>query len=394
MTTGFSTAATWLENISGPNANTDIAKKDEANDPVLRDLRAMKDEETKDGVHSFAPPRHDSRGVDGRNVVTRGLNSKTQQPKPKFVAHKDPTRGKKGKDKASSNPTSSSTSRQAFKWPTLPSFGAPTQTDNPNSIGERNGLDSDYPWRFEGRFIFRPSLVRVSNEIQPPSANLLSIFGYSLGGSVVLEYDVSPVGPYREYVTMGGVVGLGKVNTGDGDDGSSTEKRSLGIGQWGTNLYVSTQVAEDVCKLVWGVPAQVADIEFVESGDVIADGPDEEIGNRGGRKFSIEGWGNTRVLDIDESTKRYGNIPIFWTPTIKALWAPLLLPGLGGGVSEEKLLPLHKLRLSASAIRLQRSQRIQSQTSLDIEGEVPLGLALVADNVLIEIGERITSGRA
>lgn len=296
----------------------------------------------------------------------------------------------------------STTSIQAFKWPTLPTFTPDfpqtTNDDKKASIGERNGIDPDYPWRFEGRFIFRPSLVRISNDddaIQPPqSVNLLSLFGYSLGGSVVLEYDVSPVGPYREYVTMGGVVGLGKVNIGDDD--ININKRTLGIGQWGTNLYVSTQVAEDVCQYVWGVPAQVADIEFLESGDTLADGPDDDSEkkkmNNNRKSFVLSGWDNARILDESNvlSSNRYGNIPIYWTPTIKALWAPILLPGISND-EQEQLLPLHKLRLSASAIRLKRCQRIQSTKEGD---EVPLGLALVVDNVLIEIGERITSDKS
>jgi len=289
----------------------------------------------------------------------------------------------------SSSRSTSLSALQAFKWPTIPSFNE-QKIDN-TSIGERNGLDSDYPWRFEGRFIFRPSLVKVSNNNSPPSASLLSLFGYSLGGSVVLEYDISPVGPYREYVTMGGVVGLGNVNVGS--DVNGVQKRLL-VGQWGTNLYVNTQIAEDVCQLVWGVPAQVADIDFIESGDILTDGPDDNKGNR--KLFKLSGWGNNaRILKSDDvnatTPKRYGNIPIYWTPTIKALWAPLLFPG-GGGNEREELLPLHKLRLSGSAISLKRCQRIIDESTNQREGEIPLGLALVVDNVLIEIGERITSG--
>ena len=100
MTTGFSTAADWLQNISGSNANTQIEKKDDSKDPVLRDLRVMQDEETRDGRNN--PPRYDARGV-GNCPVPMQLRSKQQQPKPKFVAHKDPTPSKKGKDKGKSN---------------------------------------------------------------------------------------------------------------------------------------------------------------------------------------------------------------------------------------------------------------------------------------------------
>ena len=277
---------------------------------------------------------------------------------------------------------------EAFQWPTLPSFTEAQQSSSSSarSVGERNGLDEDYPWRFEGRFIFRPSLVRITpSSATPPSANLLSLFGYSLGGSVVLEYDVSPVGPYREYVTMGGVVGAGEVSVGE------SNKKLLGIGQWGTDLYVSTQVAEDVCKQVWGVPAEVAVIDFVEEGSVIRDGLDDEamIGRGRMKQFKLSGWDNTRVLTAEElkqDKNRFGNIPIFWTPTIKALWAPISVANIFGK-EENVLLPVHKLRLSASALRMKQCQRVGKS-----EGEVLLGLALVVDNVLIEIGEKVESG--
>eukprot|EP01083_Nonionella_stella_P040262 109384_1 len=96
MSAGFSTAANWLRDISGSDPNTQIDKKDDTLDPVLRDLRDMKDAETKGGVHAMPPPRH--------HTDAGGMNpSKMRQPKPKFVAHKDPTRGKKGKDKSSSD---------------------------------------------------------------------------------------------------------------------------------------------------------------------------------------------------------------------------------------------------------------------------------------------------
>jgi len=292
---------------------------------------------------------------------------------------------------AASSAASSPSHLKAFHWPTLPSFDkVQSESSTTRTVGERNGLDEEYPWRFEGRFIFRPSLVRITPSTSLPlSANLLSLFGYSLGGSVVLEYDVSPVGPYREYVNMGGVVGLGKVSVG-----GETNKRLLGLGQWGTDLFVSTQVAEDVCQQVWGVPAQVADIDFDEEGNFIQDGPDDEVVGRSGvtmRKFKLSGWANTRVLSSEELQKqqkrRVGNIPIFWTPTIKALWAPISFPKVSHDATQEELLPVHKLRLSASAMRLKQCKRIGQS-----EGGIPLGLALVVDDVLIEIGERVNSG--
>lgn len=293
--------------------------------------------------------------------------------------------------------TTTTSSLQALKWPTLSNpFDNGVNDEIIVDQSQRNGLDPNYPWRFEGRFIFRPSLVRVSSS-SAPATTLLSLFGYTLGGSVILEYDISPVGPYTEYVTMGGIVALGNVNIGN-------ERRGiLGLGQWGTNLYVSTQNAENVCKQVWGVPAQVATIKLNESGEYLVDGSEDSY-NDG---FILSGWENTRLLKNNNerdakitilTAKRYGNIPIFWTPTIKALWAPILFPGEFGmkkeEEEEEEILPLHKLRLSASAVRIKKCRRIISN-NLQIEGgkdELPLGIALVVDNVLIEISEQITAG--
>ena len=121
------------------------------------------------------------------------------------------------------------------------------------------------------------------------------------------------------------------------------------------------------------------------------------------QKFVLSGWGNARILgdgdgegnDARNAWRRYCNIRIFWTPMIKALWVPILLP-LGGkrsggedetrsGDREEGLLLLHKLRLLALALRLRRCRQMRPTQG----GEVPLGFALVVDNVLIEIGERI-----
>lgn len=297
-----------------------------------------------------------------------------------FLFHISPASNaqRKVKDKSST--------LQAAQWPFLQkSVAAPFE-------GCENCLDPNYPWCFEGRFVFRPSLVRVLRDDQsnlPPCSKLLSLFGYTLGGSVVLEYDVSPVGPYREYVIMGGLVALGRVGIGESLDGTG-QMRSLCIGQWGTNLYVSTRVAEDVCKEVWGVPAVVAGINFEEDGKVLCDGPDEIISKA--RKFNLSAWGNTRILVDDSdsgSIKRYGNIPIYWTPTIKALWGPISFPLKGSKSECKQALPVHKLRLSASAVRLKRCKRVNHEPSPD---EIPLGLALVVDNVLIEISRRVMSG--
>ena len=176
-------------------------------------------------------------------------------------------------------------------------------------------VDEAYPYLFEGRLWFRPAIVRVPEQL-PLSVQSINLFGYSIGphlclrlndalravaltfmtlcgslytcirfknkcvldpvylfyfidmssrfadcewahtntrartgGVVSLEYDESPVGPYYEYVTMGSLV----------------YKRGF-LGQWGSRLFVSTQPAEEVCRRIWEVPAEQAEISFVDGG--------------------------------------------------------------------------------------------------------------------------------
>lgn len=254
--------------------------------------------------------------------------------------------------------------RHAHLSPRLPAL-----CRRPTAVGLRmgeNGVDADYPYMFDGRLWFRPAIVRVPPQL-PPGFSAVSLFGFTIGGVVSLEYDVSPVGPYREYVTMGSLV----------------SKRGA-LGQWGSRLFVSTQPAEEVCQRVWGVPAEVAAINFVEDGDslcVEAPPPLEKMQGAGPPSISVSGWGNTRS-SAPEAPRR-GAVPVLWTPTIKALWAPLIPFASGSG--EDAELPLHKLRLSASSLRLQWC----GQSASDALG-VPLPVGLTVDGVRIEIGPRLS----
>ena len=198
-----------------------------------------------------------------------------------------------------------------------------------------NGVDAAYPYLFDGRLWFRPAIVRVPPEL-PGDVRPVGLFGFSIGGVVCLEYDVSPVGPYFEYVTMGALV---------------TKRGALG--QWGSRLFVSTEPAEEVCQRVWGVPAEVASLDFADPGEalqVVRAPPREASQDAPPPAISVAGWSKTRSADAGAALR--GGLPILWTPTIKALWAPLIpLPRVPG--AEEAALPLHKLRLSAKSLRLQ-----------------------------------------
>ena len=98
VTSGYSNAVGWLQQISGVDPQANYADKG-AKDPVLVDLHDMKDAETI--ARALPPPRRSAR-LSGRNAHN-GVPLMQQQPKPKFVAHKAPTKAKKGKGKVSSN---------------------------------------------------------------------------------------------------------------------------------------------------------------------------------------------------------------------------------------------------------------------------------------------------
>ena len=259
---------------------------------------------------------------------------------------------------------------QLVLFATLPALAAalrlPTFFTTPKpAASELNGVDGDYPWRFDGRLWFRPALVRAPSTL-PGGLSAVSLFGWTIGGVVCLEYDVSPVGPYREYVTMGSVV----------------SKRGA-LGQWGSRLFVSTRAAEEVCQRVWAVPAEVRAIDFAEDGsDLRVDAPPAlEARDDGPRPSAIRvsGWAATRSASVDAPLR--GGIPILWTPSIKALWAPLVpVPSALAGANDADALPLHGLRLSASSLRI----HLCGQASSAALG-IPLPIGLSVDNVRIEI---------
>lgn len=241
-----------------------------------------------------------------------------------------------------------------------------------STVGSENGLDESFPWRFEGRLWFRPALVRTPPEPLPGGVNALSLFGWTLGGVVCLEYDVSPVGPYVEYVTMGSLV----------------SKRGT-LGQWGSRLFVSTEVAETVCRQVWDVPAEVADLSFADDGETLSvDAAPALVGPRFSglsgptqEKIRVGGWAATRSYKDESDGIQYGkvgNLPVLWTPSIKALWAPFVPQASGS--DDSQAMPLHRLRLSASSARLHLCGQAQSD-----ELGIPLPAGFSVDGLRIEI---------
>ena len=201
--------------------------------------------------------------------------------------------------------------------------------------------------------------VKLPSTPPPGRVNFLALFGWTLGGSVCLEYDESPVGPYVEYVTMGALV----------------SKRGA-VGQWGSRLFVSNQVAEEVCQRVWDVPAEIADISFDEPGGAlsVAEAPARVGGGSSPESIRVSGWAETRT----GGDGRTPGLPVLWTPSIKALWAPLRLPLPRS--DDDAGLPLHRLRLSVSSARLHLCAQAPSEAL-----GVPLPFGLSVDGLRIEI---------
>ena len=187
------------------------------------------------------------------------------------------------------------------------------------------------------RLWFQPAFVKAPSS-PSDSITVVSLFGWTIGESVVLEYDHSPVGPYQEFVSLGGVVW----------------KRGA-LGQWGSRLFVSSRQAKELCENVWNLPAQLADISLNGEGTLSVEAISDNV--------QVRGWQTTRT----PSKSRWNlQVEIVWTPSIKALWTPtIFLPD-----SSKELVPMHHLRLSSSSVRLVG------------------GFGIVADNVLIEISQQ------
>ena len=66
---------------------------------------------------------------------------------------------------------------------------------------------------------------------------------------------------------------------------------------------------------------------------------------------------------------------MLWTPSIKALWAPVKYPS-----NRDAALDVHVLGLSATSLALRRVEDRR-----DGDGRVPLGFCLVADGLRIDI---------
>ena len=105
------------------------------------------------------------------------------------------------------------------------------------------------PWTFpNARVLYQLSFVPVTaaRAVTPTSGlTLLSLFGWTLGGVFVVDWAESPIGPYREVAVLSGLVA-----------------RGLSIGAWASHIVVTTPVAVESGRDLFGLPTNLGSIEF------------------------------------------------------------------------------------------------------------------------------------
>ena len=235
-----------------------------------------------------------------------------------------------------------------------------------------------------GRCIFVPSLVQNDSSNLPNSdLVLLNVAGWTVGGTVVLEYDSSPVGYYREWVTLGGLA-LYPRQTGD--------QQSFLVGQFGSNLYVSKPQAQTLCETVWGLIAKGANIQLVEQADGQPCVALESTQGPGTKRLALtaSGWENAKKGSI----LSFKNVGLLWTPTIKAIWTCLLqlprgqkAPDNNGDEKNSFVsLPLNRLRLSGNV----RPAKFDIRSAPNEQSSaIYFGLGLAVEDLVIEISPSI-----
>ena len=108
------------------------------------------------------------------------------------------------------------------------------------------------PWTFRNaRVLYQPALVplKSAKEVTPKSDDLriLSLFGWTLGGVFVVDWKDSPVGPYKEVAVLSALV-----------------ERDFNLGAWASYIIVTESEACLAAKTLFGLPAVVGDVDFVE----------------------------------------------------------------------------------------------------------------------------------
>jgi len=136
--------------------------------------------------------------------------------------------------------------------------GAVISGMSPSATGAVSTAIPPAPYTFQARLWYQFHLVRASaaRKLLPDGLNVISLFGWTLGGVFVASWDESPLGPYREVVVLPALVW-----------GWSPGKVLPAAGAWPGPLFVSKAAAVEAGAEVFGIGASLAKIVFCGEDD-------------------------------------------------------------------------------------------------------------------------------
>ena len=112
--------------------------------------------------------------------------------------------------------------------------------------------DATGPWEFRGKALYQLHLVKASDARRavPSELELVTAFGYTLGGVYVARYDDSPCGAFDEMVVLGGLVWNKPLSCA-----------------WASRVYVNNEEARKHGVKTCGLPSRRADFTAKKDDD-------------------------------------------------------------------------------------------------------------------------------
>ena len=181
------------------------------------------------------------------------------------------------------------------------------------------------PWTFRASRIyyqFQAIHVDTAQKYGPPCCRadasplaMVSIGGYTLGGIFCVEYEDSPIGPYREVAVLSSLmIRLPSIHT---NNNNGLFSLLPAIGAWASHIFVTAESAAQYGQEFWGLPATVTPIEFLSEDDhdgsmAVSSLDKGERSSHPALLFSdqtiqFHGWEKTSTLKNDKNRQHEGN---------------------------------------------------------------------------------------
>eukprot|EP00466_Bigelowiella_natans_P003107 jgi/Bigna1/70813/fgenesh1_pg.13_\ len=130
---------------------------------------------------------------------------------------------------------------------------------------------------------------------------LLSLFGWTLGGVFVVEWQDSPIGYYREVAVLSGLIA-----------------RGFEIGAWASHIVVSSDAAVDTGRRVFGLPAYKGSIDYMATNAPKTSSA--EAGDRSREKSRSLGFDEERNRQIETQFSKGGGVFEFLSDNTIRVW--------------------------------------------------------------------------